>query len=864
MFEDVHDKDGSTEMNSIKSIFKVFQSKLSGEDEVSLAQFAAQFFDSDYYKRKYLDLEGSDFLQHWLIHGRLEQRSPHPLVDIAYYREFNPDVPIGDELRHYLAHGWKEGRAISPFLRSDLFRETNPEWVHLGISPLEFLCVKLKNGEDIATGLLDTRLFPNSMGETPLMKLANYTIAGLGLPFPSNTSIGDMNPLEIQKYEEVTKVEEPNDWIRLISVVIPIHTDHKITRAMLDRIAGAIDNHDADIILVLDGADDSITSYANSLERPGIRILKHSTALGFSRAVNAGIKLAMKDRHVLILNADVLPRLQTFTLLYEALLSDTSLASVTAVTNFGSLASYPNSGQDGRWLPEHPDLMSKAFESDGFEKTVTLSPTCVGHCVLLRRSAIDDVGYFDAKNFPEGYGEEVDWSIRANEKNWQHGIANRAFVWHQGSTSFKERKIKLLRRGEQVLQSLHGANYDAVKDLARKTKSELTYRYQHLDAHLVKTFRTPKNAVLTHSSGGGTFEFIDRESQDLSKSVTLFFDRGSPMFRVSVEDYYLPALGLFPLPLEKLSDILVALGIGEIEVHTGVSYDSRLFFLEIYKFPGVKKIFLHDFAPFCARINLVGGLSDKPSFCGAPSDDAVCQSCVNKHGSLVGSSSIRDLREVVRLAFTESERLFVPHKNASEIWREWGFQTEVVKHNSNRKDWGTGITQKKLDASAVLDGQISKQISLRPRSLKSRPRVLIPGRISYVKGAELVREVLVLNRVAGSPLEFTLCGEIDTTILGDLTLFNSILGDYDKGLPSLAKTIEFDAVWLTSIWPETYMYVLDDLTDLPRKNALYLTSGMGAPIERSRGVGFQKVIEVDADPVRVFQKMLRDLTNDKK
>ena len=100
--------------------------------------------------------------------------------------------------------------------------------------------------------------------------------------------------------------------------------------------------------------------------------------------------------------------------------------------------------------------------------------------------------------------------------------------------------------------------------------------------------------------------------------------------------------------------------------------------------------------------------------------------------------------------------------------------------------------------------------------------------------------------------------------MGDLTIFNSILGDYDKGLPSLAKTIEFDAVWLTSIWPETYMYVLDDLTDLPRKNALYLTSGMGAPIERSRGVGFQKVIEVDADPVRVFQKMLRDLTNDKK
>jgi hypothetical protein len=225
----------------------------------------------------------------------------------------------------------------------------------------------------------------------------------------------------------------------------------------------------------------------------------------------------------------------------------------------------------------------------------------------------------------------------------------------------------------------------------------------------------------------------------------------------------------------------------------------------------------------------------------------------------VGTSSIRDLREVVRLTFAGANQILVPHQSASDIWQEWGFKTDVVIHSSNKNDWGTGKIQKRLDSVKILDGTTSKQISVRARELKDRPKVLIPGRISYAKGASLLRDVMVLNRVSGSPLEFILCGEFDQNYISDLTLFNSILGDYDKRLPSLARAVDMDAVWLTSIWPETYMYVLDDLADLPHKNVLYLNVGIGAPIERSREIGFQKIIEVPPDPVQVFQKMLVDL-----
>jgi GT2 family glycosyltransferase len=827
---------------------------------IDVVSFGENFFDKDFYLRRFLDVGSVDPMLHWFTHGASEGRSPHPLVDIEFYRKSNSDVPVGEELHHYLNHGWHEGRSISPFIRTDLLLEQYPEWPTQGISPLEFLCWKLKDGIDISTGLLDTSELPISMGATPLDRLSNYLIDGLALPCATGYSVGNLDCNTFLGQLDSSQSQGPNDWKRFVSVVIPIHSDHLVTRAMLDRLSEvtADASADADVILILDGAEESIRTYARSLATPNLTIIDHPKSLGFSNAVNAGFRAAEKDRHVLVLNADVLPRLQVFTLLYEALISDPSLASVTSVTNFGSIASYPTPGKESRWLPEDPDSVSKSFETDEYDRLVTKSAVCVGHCVLIRRSALDDVGYFDAVNFPEGYGEEVDWSLRASKMGWQHGIANKAFVWHQGSTSFKARKNLLLQIGERKLQSLYGSRYEEIKDSLDVTKSELLFRFQYLDAHIVKKLYSPSKAVLTHSSGGGTFEFIDRQNKDHSDSIFIFLDTSSPIFRVSVGQCFLPALELNPIPLENLSKTLAAFGVNEIEVHTGVSADSRAFYLQLSRFLGKSSIFLHDFSPYCARINLVGGNSSLPSFCGAPEDEATCQECIDKHGSLIGASPIRDLRDAVRVAFHKSDRISVPHKSSADIWKRWGIETEIVRHNTDTSAWGSGKTQKRLDSITLLNGERSKQISQIARSSEGRPKVLIPGRISYAKGAGLVRDVVVLNRVYGSPLEFILCGEIDSNVLKDLTLFNTVIGDYDKKLPHLVKSMDIDAVWLTSIWPETYMYVLDDLADLSSKNFLYLNSDIGAPIERARSAGFKKLVQVPVDPVRIITQMIND------
>ena len=59
-------------------------------------------------------------------------------------------------------------------------------------------------------------------------------------------------------------------------------------------------------------------------------------------------------------------------------------------------------------------------------------PTAVGFCMLITRRCIDAVGWFDQGNFPRGYGEENDFSLRAIEQGFRNLLCADVYVAHQG------------------------------------------------------------------------------------------------------------------------------------------------------------------------------------------------------------------------------------------------------------------------------------------------------------------------------------------------------------------------------------------------------------------------------------------------
>ena len=163
--------------------------------------------------------------------------------------------------------------------------------------------------------------------------------------------------------------------------------------------------------------------------------------LGFVRTANRAFSVR-RGRDVLIVNSDVV----VFDGWYDGMLAAAQgprVASVTAMSNAGSVATVPH----GPSYSSPDELAQAAVIARETTSSSTLLPVGVGHCMLLTHAALADVGLFD-EVFSPGYGEEVDWSLRARRRGWSHVAATDVVVWHDAGGSFGSGRQWLRKRHE--------------------------------------------------------------------------------------------------------------------------------------------------------------------------------------------------------------------------------------------------------------------------------------------------------------------------------------------------------------------------------------------------------------------------------
>jgi glycosyltransferase involved in cell wall biosynthesis len=90
------------------------------------------FFDADWYRARYPDVEGLDPLDHYLAHGWVEGRSPGPDFDGAWYLATYPDVANAgvNPLVHYLRYGISEGRSRQSISQGEIELITKSQRLH--------------------------------------------------------------------------------------------------------------------------------------------------------------------------------------------------------------------------------------------------------------------------------------------------------------------------------------------------------------------------------------------------------------------------------------------------------------------------------------------------------------------------------------------------------------------------------------------------------------------------------------------------------------------------------------------------------------------------------------------------------------
>ena len=177
---------------------------------------------------------------------------------------------------------------------------------------------------------------------------------------------------------------------------------------------------------------------ADLAERELLYLRREHTA-GFPANVN-GAFICAAPADVVIINSDCLVAQGWLEGLREAAYCDATAATATALTNNGTLVSVPG------WGPQPPRRQGSEPAGPSFEhaaaavraRSLRARPrllTAVGHCVYVRRSALELVGDFDLA-FSPGYGEEVDFSQRCLHAGLCHVAADDVLVLHHGGGSF--------------------------------------------------------------------------------------------------------------------------------------------------------------------------------------------------------------------------------------------------------------------------------------------------------------------------------------------------------------------------------------------------------------------------------------------
>ena len=249
----------------------------------------------------------------------------------------------------------------------------------------------------------------------------------------------------------------------LPSVVIPVHN----APAELDRcLASVYATVPANVeVVVIDDAsrDAEVRKVLHRWRRragPFWRFRFQQQNLGFVGTANRGMEMTRRD--VVLLNSDTETTTGWLQGLQRCLASDPSIATATPWTNNGEIASIPRFCEANP-SPRDPDAVARVITRTGTANYPEL-PTAVGFCMAVSRHALDTLGLFDEETFGLGYGEENDFSMRAQQAGLRNVLCDDVYVVHRGGRSFGPLGLKPDESSMQRLLLCHPGYLQQVEE----------------------------------------------------------------------------------------------------------------------------------------------------------------------------------------------------------------------------------------------------------------------------------------------------------------------------------------------------------------------------------------------------------------
>lgn len=234
-------------------------------------------------------------------------------------------------------------------------------------------------------------------------------------------------------------------------IIVPVYNGLSHVIDCLESILEATEEVPYQLYIVDDHSDPTTEQYLCDLSRQHPQVHYHSNEqnLGFVRSCNVGMQLGAAP-YVVLVNSDVIVTPGWLSRMVRCAESDPRIASVNPFTNQASNISIPMA--PGANFYGMDEVLKKHARRD-YPDVVT----GVGFCMLLRRSALEEVGLFD-EVFGLGYCEESDLCMRLTTRGWRTVVADDVYVYHKGRATFTDRGERY-RKNRAIFDERWAAEY---------------------------------------------------------------------------------------------------------------------------------------------------------------------------------------------------------------------------------------------------------------------------------------------------------------------------------------------------------------------------------------------------------------------
>lgn len=771
-----------------------------------------RLFDADYYLAVYPDVgaAGIDPLLHYVEHGAAEGRWPNAYFDTRSYRDEHQDRDDRiNPLAHYASTPGSDQWSTSAQFDGRFYAERYADARMSGMKPLEHFLVK---------GILEGRQAAS--------------------PGPVHVAV--------PRIVDCRRIP--------VTVVVPVHDACSETAECIDSLLRHTEFGAVDRLLVIDDASEE-AGISKLLGRisvlPGVRVVRNPSNLGYTKTVNRGCELAGDD-DVVLLNSDATVGPHWLRNLKVAAHRHDRIGTVTAVSDNAGAFSVPNQGRNV--IPDGVDvdmLARAAMDAIAGASPIEV-PTGSGFCLYIKRGLIDAIGLFDAAAFPQGYGEENDFCMRAIAAGWSNAVDPGTWVRHVRSASFGDRRRALAEAGGERMDALHPNYAGAIAAISLSPGfATARYRIARQFRLLATGERRPKPRVMFVISTriGG----VPQANRDLMLALAgdlecyaLCCDRNAiELLRASDTDYEVVERYTLTDPVTYATHasreyddivrfILFRHGIDLLHIRHLAWHGLNL--IDVARGLGIPIVLsFHDYYAICPTVNLLDDEGEyhpagvevnapNPLWHTDPTATAMTPEYLRlwqrrMQGALAGCdvfvASSESARQIVsdalpRIAARAADFHVIPHGRDFEVFLECA-------------DTGT------IDPGKPL-------------------RILLPGNIGRHKGRELVRQLKRLD--TDRMLEFHLLGSTD------VDMHEAVVdhGPYLRGqFAERVAAIRPHIAAVLSTCPETWCHTLTEswACGLP-----VFAIDMGAVGERIRRHGGGWLVERDADPAAIRARLL--------